>query len=93
MSQEHNTDPARMFAALGAYMADRGSTTTSANVEIRAGGVGVWFCATAAAVCFVSALFLGAAVFYLAMKVEDQGHQLNAIYMIAPQLRPEAPHK
>lgn len=83
------TDPARMFAALGAYMADKGPTTTSAKVEIHAGGAGVWFCATAAAVCFVSALFLGVAVFFLAMKVENQGHQLNAIYMMAPSLKPE----
>lgn len=65
----------------------------SINVNVNAGGIGVWLACSAAAVCFVLALCLGGAVAYLGVKVENQAHQLNAIYMMAPHLKPEPGHQ
>jgi hypothetical protein len=77
-------DPDRLAHALQLI---RGSGNVTMTVN--AGGVGVWIACTAAAVCLVATLFLGGIVWYLARVVDDHRHQLNAVYMMAPQLRPE----
>ena len=59
----------------------------SATIHVNAGGVGVWLCVTACVVTFVTAIFLGAVVFWFAIKTNDQGHQMNAVYMSVPGLR------
>lgn len=66
----------------------RGSHSTS-KVEINAGGLGVWLAATCAIACLVAVLLFGIALLYIGLQVKDQTHQLNAIYMLAPHLRPE----
>lgn len=66
----------------------RGSHSTS-KVEINAGGLGVWLAATCAIACLVAVLLFGIALLYVALQVKDQTHQLNAIYMLAPHLKPE----
>lgn len=59
------------------------------TINVQMGGSGVWIASTAAVVCVVSVMFLAAVVAYLAYKVENQSMQLNAIYMMAPHLKPE----
>lgn len=66
--------------------------TSIVKIELPKGGAtswAVWISCTAAVVCLLAAIFLGGAVVYLARVVDDHRHQLNAIYMLAPHLKPE----
>jgi hypothetical protein len=59
------------------------------NFSVNAGGVGVW---VAVAACgFMVALNIGLAVLLVRQdrEISEMGHQLNAIYMMAPHLKPE----
>jgi len=59
------------------------------NFSVNAGGVGVWVAVAACA--FMLALNLGLAVLLVRQdrEISEMGHQLNAIYMMAPHLKPE----
>lgn len=62
---------------------------TGGRVEMHfnAGSVALWVSATCAAMALVVAGFLGLVVFWFAIKTNDQGHQMNAMYQSVPGLR------
>ena len=59
------------------------------NVTVKFEGGRLGFAGACAIICVVCMLFLGGIVAYLGYKVENQQMQLNAIYMMAPHLKPE----
>lgn len=69
------------------------SGNNAATITINAGGIALWVAAT----CCITmlAIIIGLTPFILRMDREqsEQGHQLNAIYMMAPHLKPKDPPK
>jgi hypothetical protein len=57
------------------------------DVNVSAGGLAVWIAATFCAVAMTSTLFLGGIVLWLAIRTNDHGHQMNALYQSVPGLR------
>jgi hypothetical protein len=69
----------------------QGATNTSAsNININAGGVGVYIAATCCAVMLAVNLFLIAIIVNHERKIDDLGDYIHAIYMVAPSLKPES---
>lgn len=77
----------RIDAALARIL---GATSRNGNqsVTVKFEGRGLGVAAACAIICVVCMLGLGGVVAYLAYKVENQQMQLNAVYMMAPHLRP-----
>lgn len=67
----------------------RQGNTNTAKIEVNAGGVGVWIATTACCVMVAASLFMGLWVVDLSRKVSELENYLNAIYMMAPSLKPE----
>ena len=65
------------------------ASATGGRVEfnVSAGGLAVWIAATFCAVAMTSTLFLGGIVLWLAIRTNDHGHQMNALYQSVPGLR------
>jgi K+-transporting ATPase A subunit len=59
------------------------------NVTVKFEGRGLGIAGACAIACVCAVLFLGGIVAYLGYKVENQQMQLNAVYMMAPHLKPE----
>jgi len=72
-------------------LAKEGSRVNSSasNITVNAGGIGVWICCTFCALCLMASLFTLWIVTDIRQNDRDQGNQLNAIYMMAPHLKPE----
>lgn len=62
--------------------------SSTSQVSISAGGVGVWVATMAAVVCFVMTLTMLALYLDQRRQVADLNHYLTAIYMQAPHLKP-----
>lgn len=62
--------------------------TNSANLNINAGGVGVWVATTACIVMLAVSFFMAMWVLDLSAKVSELNQLLNAVYMMAPHLKP-----
>ncbi len=67
----------------------RSGNTNTAKIEVNAGGVGVWIATTACCVMVAASLFMGLWVVDLSRKVSELENYLNAIYMMAPSLKPD----
>jgi hypothetical protein len=66
------------------------AASASANtITVNAGGIGIWVCATFCALCLLTSFFVLWIVSDIRQNDRDQGNQLNAIYMMAPHLKPE----
>jgi hypothetical protein len=63
--------------------------SSTSQVSISAGGVGVWVATMAAVVCFVMMMVMLVLYVDQSRKVDDLGHYLQAIYAQAPSLKPE----
>ena len=65
------------------------ASATGGRVEfnVSAGGLAVWIAATFCAVAMTSTLVLGGIVLWLAIRTNDHGHQMNALYQSVPGLR------
>jgi hypothetical protein len=63
--------------------------SSTSQVSISAGGVGVWVATLAAVVCFVMMMVMLVLYVDQSRKVDDLGHYLQAIYAQAPSLKPE----
>lgn len=63
--------------------------SSTAQVSVNAGGVGVWMAAMAACLCFVMTMVLLVLYVDQSRKVDDLGHYLQAIYAQAPELKPQ----
>lgn len=84
MSRQQNVESAR-------------ATGGRAEVSVNAGGMALWLAFTIAGMMAVAnACLLVAGALWLGRidrENSEHGHQLNAIYMIAPQLKPKEPEK
>ena len=65
----------------------------SAVITVNAGGVGVWISTTACVVMLAINLGLMFMLFSHDRKIERMQDHLNAIYMMAPQLKPNEENK
>ena len=59
------------------------------TINLNAGGVGVWIATTACAVMLAVNIVLVVILADHSRKIDDLNHYINAIYMMAPQLKPE----
>jgi hypothetical protein len=63
--------------------------SSAASVQINAGGIGVWLATTACLVMLAVSILLALEVWQIRQQTREMQHQLNAIYMLAPHLKPE----
>lgn len=66
-----------------------GGNTSTANINVNAGGVGVWIATTCCAVMLGMAVVVSAIVIDQQRQISDLHDYLSAIYAQAPHLRPE----
>lgn len=82
MSRQQNMESAR-------------ATGGKVDFRIDGGGIGLWIAVTVAGMMAVAnaCLLVGGALWLGRIDREnsEHGHQLNAIYMVAPQLKPKEP--
>lgn len=76
----------RLARELGAILP---KNNNSATITVNAGGLGVWIATTCCAVMVAVSLLLALWVVDLSRKVSELDQYLNAIYMMAPHLKPE----
>jgi hypothetical protein len=62
---------------------------SQSTITLNAGGVGVWVAVTCCAVMLAGNIALMAMLVSHDRKIDDLQHYLNAIYMVAPSLKPE----
>jgi hypothetical protein len=63
-----------------------GNGTSIVKVELAGGGAGIWIACTAAVLACFAAILMAIALLYVALQQANHGHQLNAIYRVAPTL-------
>lgn len=61
----------------------------NSTVTINAGGAGVWIAVTCCIISFVINIALAVAFLNHDRKIDDLGDYVNAIYMMAPHLKPK----
>lgn len=66
----------------------QGANSNASNININAGGLGVWIAVTACAVMLGVSIFGATIIVDQQRKLADLQHYLSAIYQQAPQLRP-----
>ena len=57
------------------------------EMHISAGSLAAWIAGTFCAIAMTAVLCLGGAVLWLAIRTNDHGHQMNAVYQSVPGLR------
>lgn len=67
----------------------QGNSGNQSTITLNAGGVGVWIAVSACAVMLAVNVMLVAVVVSHDRKIDDLKHYLNAVYMMAPHLKPE----
>ena len=67
----------------------RQSNSSASTININAGGFGVWMATTCCLVSVIACGFLALLVFEQKREIDDLNHYLNAIYMMAPHLKPD----
>lgn len=65
-----------------------GQNSSSANITVQAGGIGLWLAVTCCAVMLAANVFLAVLVMDHSRKIDDLGDYLAAIYAQAPHLKP-----
>lgn len=80
-------DALEKFSQKADQLLESGSRNT-AKIEVNAGGAGLWIATTACCVMVSVSLFLGLWVVDLSRKVSELNNYLQAIYMMAPNLKP-----
>jgi hypothetical protein len=75
--------------ALGEQRHIESARATGGRVEmhISAGSLAAWIAGTFCAIAMTAVLCLGGAVLWLAIRTNDHGHQMNAVYQSVPGLR------
>lgn len=64
--------------------------TNSSNINVNmTGSHGVWLCVTCCLLTLMACFFIARDVDQIKQSDRDQGNQLNAIYVMAPHLKPE----
>lgn len=77
---------ARFSEALSSPAANSGNQST---ITLNAGGVGVWIAVSACAVMLAMNLALLAMLVTHDRKIDELQDYIHAVYMMAPQLKPE----
>jgi len=68
----------------------QGTNSNSSNINVNmSGSHGVWLCVTCCLLTLLACFFIARDVDQIKQSDRDQGNQLNAIYMMAPHLKPE----
>lgn len=72
--------------ALGDQRHIESARATGGRVEmhISAGSLAAWIAGTFCAIAMTAVLCLGGAVLWLAIRTNDHGHQMNAVYQSVP---------
>lgn len=66
-----------------------GNSGNQSTINLNAGGVGVWLAVSACAVMLAVNMVLIVLLVNHDRKIDDMEHYINAIYMMAPSLKPE----
>lgn len=64
--------------------------SSASHITVNAGGIGVYIAVTCCAVMLAVNIFLIAIIVNHERKIDDLGDYIHAIYMVAPQLKPES---
>lgn len=75
--------------ALARKIDDAPAKANTATVSINAGGIGIWIASTCAAVSMTMCLAMGGVILNQQREIGELRQYLSAIYMQAPQLKPE----
>lgn len=68
----------------------QGANSNSTNINVHMNGShGIWLCVTCCLLTLLACFFIARDVDQIKQNDRDQGNQLNAIYMMAPHLKPE----
>ncbi len=62
------------------------TATNTTTVQFNAGGAAVWLSVGAALFACFATVIMAIALLYVALQQANHGHQLNAIYRVAPAL-------
>ncbi len=85
IAQKHDALMERLIDAMNRHK-DNSSQST---ITLNAGGVGVWISVTVCSVMLAINMALIVILVNHDRKIDDLSHYLNAIYMVAPQLKPK----
>lgn len=66
-----------------------GNSGNQSTITLNAGGLGVWIAVSACAVMLAVNMVLVVLLVNHDRKIDDMEHYINAIYMMAPSLKPE----
>lgn len=79
----------RAVDRLGEALAKQSPHAIQSTITLNAGGVGLWVAVSACAVMLAVNMGLAILVLNHDRKIDDLSHYLNAIYQLAPSLKPE----
>jgi len=79
----------RAVARFSEALAASSNTGNQSTITLNAGGVGVWIAVSACAVMLAINVALAVMLVNHDRKIDDIGHYVQAIYMVAPQLKPK----
>jgi len=85
---EHKADEIKKAVDRMTHTNHSGSQNVN-SITLNAGGIALWAALTACMVMFGINMFLAAALLDHSRKIDDLNHYLNAIYMMAPELKPK----
>ena len=78
-----------IISKLSDVLSTTGNSGNQSHITINAGGVAIWMATTACLVMLAVNIMLAAIIVIHDRKIDDLNHYLNAVYMMAPQLKPE----
>lgn len=87
-NQGELTEALNRFSKKADELLSSGNRNT-AKIEVNAGGAGVWIATTACCVMVAVSMFMGLWVIDLSRKVSELNNYVQAIYMMAPHLKPK----
>ena len=79
----------RASERLASALAAAGNSGNQSTITLNAGGTAVWIAVTACAMMLSVNIVLIVLLVNHDRKIDDMEHYINAIYMVAPQLRPK----
>ena len=90
MEIDPNETVARLSKQIDRILAAPATNSSASHITVNAGGIGVYIAVTCCAVMLAVNLFLIAIIVNHERKIDDLGDYIHAIYMVAPQLKPES---
>lgn len=74
---------------LAQALSNTGNSGNQSTITLNAGGIGVWLAVSACGVMLAVNVCLAILLVNHDRKIDDLGHYVQAIYMMAPQLKPQ----